>query len=106
METKIVINGLDIVDQNRFFINEELANLPGWVRREIQHTHDRKDAIDKRITETRNKRRKMISVRITTENQSVVVATVTGFNNAQRSQNECDNSSRSSHMNVSNMGAN
>ena len=74
METKIVINGLDIVDQNRFFINEELANLPGWVRREIQHTHDRKDAIDKRITETRNKRRKMISVRITTENQSVVVA--------------------------------
>ena len=80
-----VINGVDISNPNIFFVNEEWENLPGWERREIQQNNDRKHAISKRITETRNNYRKTVAVDITTEKQSVVETTITGFGDSQRS---------------------
>ena len=54
----------------------------------MQHSNDRKHAIYKRIKETRNKKRKTSAVGLTTENQSVVAETITGFMNLQIAYNE------------------
>ena len=72
----------------------------------MQQSYDRKLAINKRITETHNKKNKAIAVGITTGKQSVVAATITGFMNTHQSQNEAGSSSGSSHMNDSNVGVN
>ena len=47
----------------------------------MKQSNDSKLAINKRITDTRNKKRKTITVGLTTENQSVVAATIMGFMN-------------------------
>ena len=101
-----VINGVDISNPNIFFVNEEWENLPGWERREIQQNNDRKHAISKRITETRNNYRKTVAVDITTEKQSVVETTITGFWDTHRSQNEAGSSSGNPHINSIISGSN
>ena len=72
----------------------------------MQQSNDRKRAIDKRITETRNKKRKASIVGLTTENKSVVAATTTVFMNAHQSQNENTSISVIPNMNVSSAEAN
>ena len=73
---------------------------------EMKQSNDSKLAINKRITDTRNKKRKTITVGLTTENQSVVAANITGFINEQHNQNEAVSSSRSPPMKGSNAGVN
>ena len=58
------------------------------------------------ITETRNKKIKTSAVGLTTENQSVVASTITGFMNAHRSQNGLFSSSGNPQTNGSNVGVN
>ena len=48
----------------------------------MQQSDDRKCAIGKSITEKHNKKSKTSAVGITTENQYVVAATISGFMNA------------------------
>ena len=97
---------MDISDPNRFFVNEEWENLPGWERCELQQSGGKKHAIDKRIAETRNKKRKTSAVVVTTGNQYMVASIIKVFMNLQRAHNEAVISSVNPHMNVSNLGAN
>ena len=72
----------------------------------MQQSEGRKQSIDKRITDTHNKKSKMSAFCITYEIHSVVAATITGFKESQRDHNEADSSSGSPHINGSNAGAN
>ena len=78
-----LIDGVDIIDPNRIFTNKLWEKLPSWEMNEMQQRNDRKHDIDKWITDTHNKKRKISSVGITTEKQSVVAETITDFINAQ-----------------------
>ena len=64
-----IINGVEIINPNRLFTNEEWQILSSWVMCYVQQINDRKRAIDKKVTEKFNKKRKTSAVRITTENQ-------------------------------------
>ena len=66
----------------------------------MQQRNYRKHTIDKKITDTRNKKRKMSAVNITTENQYMVAETITVFINAQQYQNEAVSSSGNPNRNV------
>ena len=70
----------------------------------MQQRDGRKCAIDKKIIETRNNKKKTIAIGITTENLSVIAETITGFMNANQDHNKAVNSSRNPHINISNMG--
>ena len=72
----------------------------------MQQSDDRKFSIYKSITDTRKKKRKIIAVGITTENQYVFATTITGFMNKQQVYNEVLGSSVNPHMNGSNAGEN
>ena len=58
------------------------------------------------ITKAHNEKRKIGAVNIKAAKKYVVTATITGFMNAQRAQNESGNISRSPQMNGRNMGEN
>ena len=72
----------------------------------MQQGDVRRRAINKRITDTRNKKRTTSIVRLTNETQYIVAETITCFMNARKSQNEAGSSRINTHMNGSNTGAN
>ena len=72
----------------------------------MQQGDVRRRAINKRITDTRNKKRTTSIVRLTTETQYIVAETITCFMNARKAQNEAGSIRINTHMNGSNTGAN